>query len=689
MNIIKNVLSLFIILLFYREQLCSAIVRYNFDITTKKINLTGKQVMACTINNQIPGPTIEATVGDTLQVTFNNKMNEETSIHWHGVLLPNDQDGVPYLTTPPILPQSSFTYQFNITHHGTYWYHSHSGLQEQQGMYGALVFHPKQKETTIFDREEVVVLSDWTNEAPKQVLANLKRDGDYYALKKGTVQSWVKVLSNGLPAIKNRIRNALSRMGPMDISDVGYDSFLARGSTISYISTRPEETIKIRLINASTSSYFNVEYAAKPLTIIAADGVDIEPIKVKRLRIAIAETYDLIIKAPQNKSAELRATAEDGTGYSSIFIGNGDKLFAPNIAQPNLFLIDHNMHYFDKTPHFSMNHSKHNVHHEETTTKHSIKKPSLIQHMTDYKHLRATQDTHFSKKKNHRIITLKLTGNMDQYLWSFNNTTLLESDKIMIRKGEVIRLTLDNQTMMHHPIHLHGHFFRVLNGQGNRSPLKHTVNVPSMKKITIEFYANKEKDWFFHCHNLYHMATGMARIISYTNTTTATKKIFQSLVHDNWYSLCNMAALSNMTLGYLRAFNTRNTIEIEYDWNYKNEYEYEAIYLRNINRFLNLYVGINAERVKNNPKSKVSAIFGARYLLPLLLVADIRLDTKGHWRAEFESNMQLTNRTNFLWSYNTDKEYRFTLLYEINKNIFLIGTYDSDFKWGGGMQVTF
>jgi FtsP/CotA-like multicopper oxidase with cupredoxin domain len=173
------------------------VVTYQFDINTKPVNITGENVVALAINNQIPGPTIEATVGDTLEVTFNNKMDTETSIHWHGILLPNDQDGVPYLTTQPIAPHSSFTYRYKITHHGTYWYHSHTGLQEQRGIYGSLVFRPKDGERVKSDKDYVVVLSDWTNENPNQVLSNLKKDGDYYALKKGSVQSWDKVISNG------------------------------------------------------------------------------------------------------------------------------------------------------------------------------------------------------------------------------------------------------------------------------------------------------------------------------------------------------------------------------------------------------------------------------------------------------------------------------------------------------------
>ncbi|PCH57285.1 MAG: hypothetical protein COC15_01385 [Legionellales bacterium] len=216
----KYTLILAFIVMLVTGNVHAATVKYKFTIDTKTVNFTGAPVVALAINKQIPGPTITATVGDILEVTFDNKMDVETSIHWHGILLPNEQDGVPYLTTQPIAPHSSFTYNYKITHAGTYWYHSHTGLQEQRGIYGALVFHPKNGARIKTDRDYVVVLSDWINASPKQVLANLKQDGDYYALKKGSVQSWDKVIKNGFGAIKKRLQGAWSRMGPMDLSDV-------------------------------------------------------------------------------------------------------------------------------------------------------------------------------------------------------------------------------------------------------------------------------------------------------------------------------------------------------------------------------------------------------------------------------------------------------------------------------------
>jgi FtsP/CotA-like multicopper oxidase with cupredoxin domain len=655
----------FICLLIVTSQtfiLSSKLVKYRFDISKIKVNFTGKKATALAINNQIPAPTIEATVGDTLQVTFDNKMDEETSIHWHGILLPNDQDGVPYLTTPPIKPKSSFTYRFKIKHPGTYWYHSHTNLQEQRGLYGALIFHPKMGEKIKTHRDYVVVLSDWTNEKPNNVLANLKKDGDYYALKKKSVQSWDRVIQNGFRAIKNRLHGAWTRMGPMDISDIGYDAFLSNGKQKATLHAKPGETLRLRIINSAAATYFNVEFAGGPMTIVSADGVDVEPVKVKRFRIAIAETYDVIIKIPDYKFYELRATAEDGTGHSSTFIGSGEKIFAPDIPRPNLFLMEHDAH--DK-------------HH----------KPEIIKYMKGYDALRSVTNTSLPKNRPYRHVKINLTGNMESFTWSFNNKTLLESNKIFIRKGENVRFLMNNKTMMHHPIHLHGHFFRVLNGQNERCPLKHTVDVPSMGKTEIEFQADEEKDWFFHCHNLYHMVAGMARSVAYEKTTVTTSKTFKKLAHDNFYFLTDLAGLYNMTFGMLRISNTRNAFEVEYDYNYNKEYDVDVVYVRNFTRFFDAYIGANLER--EHDKTENTGILGIRYVLPLLIESDLRVDTSGKVRLGLKSDLQLTKRIKFEWSINTDEEYRLILSYEFNKNILATAAYDSDFKEGVGLRVRF
>jgi len=717
-------------------------VKYNFDINTKIVNFTGTDIKTIAVNNQIPAPKIEATVGDTLEVTFHNKLDEETSIHWHGVLLPNDQDGVPHLTTPPMQPGTSFTYKYKITHSGTYWYHSHTGLQEQSGIYGSLVFHPKNGERIKAKHDHVVILSEWNDEHPDDVLANLKKDGDWYALKKGTVQSWDKVIENGSQAILNRLDGSMTRMGPMDLSDIGYDKFLSNGHNESTIKAKAGDTVRLRLINAGASSYFNVEFAGAPMAIVATDGVDIDPISVKRLRIASAETYDVIVKIPKNKAYELRSTATDGTGYSSVFIGNGKKVLAPDIPRPNLFVIDHSMHgtngKMDHSKHEmsgmkmpdmempksmpamkhdmgampeKMDHSQHDMSDMKMpksmpAMKHDMgampekmepkkeEEPSLdnlpyVEYLTDYKAFKSLSDTTLPKNNTNKVVELALTGNMERYVWSFNEKTLLESERILIQKGENVKFILKNDTMMNHPIHLHGHFFRVLNGQGKMSPLKHTVNVPSMETVEIEFEANEEKDWFFHCHNLYHAKNGMARFISYAGSTQATDETFEMLGKDKWYHLADMSFLSHIAKGNLRLSNTRNAIEMEYDSNYKKAYDVDLIYARSFTRFFDAYIGGSFERKGKKHKPDNKGIIGVRYMLPLLIESDLRLNTNGKWRLGLGSQLQLTERNQFEWHWNTNKEYYLGLSYEITKNILLSVSYDSDFKWGAGLRVKF
>lgn len=682
------------------------LVEYEFDINYKTVNFSGEDVQAMSVGGSIPAPTIEATVGDTLRVTFHNKMDVESSIHWHGVLLPNDQDGVPYLTTSPIRAGKSFTYEYPIIHHGTYWYHSHTQLQEQRGVYGTLVFHPKDGEKYKADREYVAVLSDWTNENPMQVLRNLKKDGDYYSLKKDSVQSWLKVFQYGSEAIKNRLNSSWTRMGPMDLSDVGYDAFLLNGKKESAVEgLKGGETVRLRIVNASASSYQYVEFAGGPMTIVAADGVDTELKEVDRLKISVAETYDVLVQLPDDNMAyEFRASAEDGTGYSSLWLGEGHKMVARTIEKPNLFLIDHSMHdmdmgdmKMDSTE--GMDHSMHDMDMDDMkmdSVDHSNMGHTMpagntaIRMMNEYDGLRSPVKTTLPVGNPDREVLLELTGNMERYVWSFNNKTLAEEDKILIRKGENVRFKFVNRTMMHHPLHLHGHFFRVLNGQGEYSPLKHTVNVPPMQTVEIEFYANEEKDWFFHCHNLYHMKGGMARVVRYEDAPSRGElndQFYKNLKQDPWYRSVDTMTYSNFIGNETRFSNTRNAIELGFDYDYKDEYEIDVVYERSINRFFDVFVGGDFQG--DEQKNESLAVLGIRYVLPMLIYSEIRLDSKGNARLELSSDLQLTNRTKFDWLVNTDDEYRLGLEYEITKKVSLVANFDSDYDGGVGIKVKF
>jgi hypothetical protein len=279
---------------------------------------------------------------------------------------------------------------------------------------------------------------------------------------------------------------------------------------------------------------------------------------------------------------------------------------------------------------------------------------------------------------------------MVRYAWAFNNKVLSENSQIMIRQGETVQFVLENTTMMAHPLHLHGHFFRVLNGQGDFSPLKHTVNVPAMQTVTIEFLANEEKDWFFHCHNLYHMKSGMTRVVSYEGSSVLDLDYLSNMYSDrHWFYFADVGVQSHFTGGELRAENTRNAVNIDYDWNYEGEYDVDVVYERSFNRFFELYAGGQFEREDKDEEPDNTAIMGARYLLPLLIVADLRLDHKGHGRLGFNSELQLTNRSSFEWDVNTDREFRLQLDYQVNKQFSLVGSRDDQYGWGAGIEMKF
>jgi FtsP/CotA-like multicopper oxidase with cupredoxin domain len=660
----------------------AAVVEYEFDIEYQTVNKAGQPVQAMVVGGSIPAPTIEAMVGDLLRVTFHNKMDVETSVHWHGVLVPPQQDGVPYLNTLPVAAHSSFTFEFTIRTAGTYWYHSHTGLQEQRGVYGSLVFRPR-TEIIQVDREYVVVFSDWTNERPKDVLRHLKRDGDYYALKKDSVQSLDRVIANGSKAIRNRLRSAWTRMGPMDLSDVGYDAFLANGEAVHRLGpAKTGERVRLRMINAAASSYFDIEFAGGPMTIVSADGVDLRPQAVKRLRMAVAETYDVIVELPENLAFELRATAMDGTGFATAILGEGDIVRAPTHPRPNLFLMDLGMAGMKGMAEMPI-----------TEMKKMAPMPKApggpIDHMKGYGALKALESTEYSAGGQRRQHVLELTGNMDRYVWSINNRTLSEADRILIRKGEVVRFVLVNKTMMNHPMHLHGHFFRVLNGQGALSPLKHTLDVAPMSTVTIEFEANEERDWFFHCHNLYHMASGMAGVVSYEETSQADKGVIRRLAEDrHWFAFADAAAMSHKFAGRVWTANARNRFEIDWDFDWRDEYEIEPVYVRNLSRWLDVYAGGSFEENEDGSEENVGML-GVRYVLPLLITADLRLETNGEVHFGLSSELQLQTRLKFEWEWNTDKEYELGLEYELNKAVSIYASHGSEFETGVGLLLKF
>ena len=675
-------------------------VRYEFDVRRMVVNVTGEPVEAMAIGGTIPAPLIEARVGDTLEVTFHNRMDVETSVHWHGILLPPEQDGVPWLNTKPIPAGGSHTFRFDITHSGTYWYHSHTDLQEQRGIYGPIRLLPPEGEEVRTEAEHDVILvwSDWTNENPKKVLRNLKRDGHYYARKKGAVQSWAGMLSRGWPAIRNRLQGALDRMEPMDISDVGYDAHLANGEPVhQLVDARPGETVRVRMINAAASSYFNVEFAGGPMTIVSSDGVDIEPLRVQRLEHAIAETWDVLVRVPDSGAFELRATNVDGTGHASAFIGSGERLQAPEIKAPDLYLVDHSSHMGGDKDHGDHEAKSDSEAMDDCSPEHAAmghctlaaSDDGLIDHLTTYEPLRAIGDTRYDDDMPVRTVHLKLNGDMEKYVWSFNGLTLSEADRILIRKGERVRFVFENTTMMNHPLHLHGHFFRVLNGQGDRSPLKHTFDLASLSTMTIEFAANEEADWIFHCHNLYHMKAGMSRVISYQDSSRIDDGFARSLsMDDMWYHYADLGLLHNQYMGRIWSVNNRYRLSGEWEGDFDGGLEAEVMGEYFVNRFTEFMIGGEHEREADGHR-ETHGFVGVSHVLPLLLHSKVKLRTDGKLVGELGSKHQLTDRTRLDWHVDTRGHYKLMLDYEVTKSLSFVAKQGSEFGAGIGLIAKF
>lgn len=331
---IASVTSLVFLFFFAHMPACAETVEYDLTIARKEINITGRPAKGMTINGGIPGPTLRFREGDLARIRVHNKMNEETSIHWHGVLVPPDMDGVPYISFQPIRPGTTFTYEFPIRQSGTYWYHSHTGLQEQSGVYGGIVIEPR-TDAPKSDRDHVVILSDWTDEDPHEVMRTLKRGSEWYVLKKGSGQSILGAACLGM--LGDYFKRELQRMPPMDIADVAYDRFLANGTSQSTLAAGPNQTVRLRIIDGSSTTYFHVEFAGGPMTIIAADGQDIQPVKENRFLIGVAETYDVLVRIPPSGAYEFRVTAHDGSGYASVWIGSGERHPARDVPRPNLY----------------------------------------------------------------------------------------------------------------------------------------------------------------------------------------------------------------------------------------------------------------------------------------------------------------------------------------------------------------
>lgn len=661
------------------------VVEYDLEIAEQSWSPGNgvKAVRALTLNGGIPGPTLRFREGDTARIRVHNRLEgEETSIHWHGLLLPNAQDGVPHVTTPPIQPGTTHTFEFPLIHSGTYWFHSHTGLQEQSGVYGSIVIEPKGGEPVKADRDHVVVLSDWTEEQPGEVMRTLMRGSEWYQLKKGSMQSLAGAAKAG--ALKDFWDRERSRMPAMDISDVAYDAFLANGKESIVLPGKPGEKVRLRFINAAASTYFYLQSATGPLQVVAADGPAVEPLKVNRLLTGMAETYDVIVTIPKAGRWEVRATAQDGSGHASVWLGSGAEHPAPDIPRPDNYRMDsHLMAAMDDMD--DMPGMKHG---------HGGMKTEAARPLSPYGQLRARKSTALAASLPRREMELRLTGDMERYIWSFNGKTMAEDGVIKIKRGEVLKLVLINDTMMHHPIHLHGHFFRVLEGQGDKAPLKHTVDVPPMGKRTIEFEANEYGDWLFHCHLLYHMHAGMARVFSYEEQGPDHMPHLGEHAHDPLYLFLDGSLQSHMSEGTLTLMNSRNDFFGSWEAGYgdveETEYEIDLGWKRYFNPNFSTVLGW---RFTNMEGEEDRAFAGIEYRLPYLIGSSLQVDSEGDARIGLGKALQITDRLGVFAEvrYDTGSEWEWSAGadYILNKQFSLIGQYHSEYGLGGGFSFRF
>ncbi len=745
-TIYKRVLltaTLFMLIIFNLS--AQQVIRYDLYVKDTIVNFTGKEKRAIAVNRQIPMPTLTFIEGDTAEIYVHNQLKETTSLHWHGLFLPNKEDGVPNLTQMPIKPNTTHIYRFPIIQSGTHWYHSHSGLQEQIGMYGNFVMLKKQSDPTfrkgIDDLPTVpIVLSEWTDYKPENVHRMLHNASDWFAIKKNATQSYGEAIKAG--HFKTKLKNEWKRMLAMDVSDVYYDKILMNGSPntdIKAIDGKPlkaGDKVRLRISNGGASSYFWLTYAGGKITVVANDGNDVEPVEVDRLIIAVSETYDIVVTIPaENTAFEFLATTEDRTNSASYFIGNGIKQLKSPQPRLKYFegmkmmndMMKMNGDLDDMAMQMSLNQMDMNVvmypeitgnskteHSNHSDNQYNANALSDIVTL-NYAMLKSPTKTNLPEDAPVKELRLELTGNMNRYVWSLDNKVVSEADKILIKKGENVRLILYNNSMMRHPMHLHGHDFRVLNGQGDYAPLKNVIDIMPMETDTLEFNANMEGDWFFHCHILYHMMSGMGRIFTYENQAPnplipnpklAQRKLFAD--DRKFHFMAENDFATNGNDGEMMFQNTRWSIGTEWRLGYNNMHGYETEthigrYVGKMQWFMP-FVGFDwryrkmgiDEQEKNlfgqkNTKDKRAAVsLGFMYTLPMLVNFQAEVYHDGIVRLSLmREDIPISKRIRAGFMVNTDKEYMLELRYILNKNMGIRTHYDSDMGLGIGLTLNY
>ena len=580
----------------------------HFDLVVDEtaVNFTGRSSVATAINGSIPGPLLRWREGDTVTISVTNRLKVPTSIHWHGIRSPADMDGVPGLSFPGIAAGETFTYKIPIKQHGTYWYHSHSGFQEQTGHYGPLIIEPRDKDPIQYDRDYVIMLSDWTDENPETIFSNLKGQSDYYNYQQRTAGTFLSdVRKHGLGAtVSDRMMWGRMNMNPTDIQDVS-------GATYTYLINgrppasnwtalfRPRERIRLRFINGSSMSIFDVRVPGLPMTVVQTDGNDVEPVTVDEFRISVAETYDVVVQPQDASPFTIFVQAEDRSGYARATLAPRIGMSAPippMDPRPMLTMVDMGM-AMGNMPGMKMGAGEGASKKTETKMENmpgmdmgdgmsgmdmgdmagmkmeakpspprgpssmpfpqpgpettGLSAPAAMEMPTPPKPLairEGPQVDNVAEAPSERLsepgvglndngrrvltyadlraryrgadprppgreIEIHLTGNMERFIWGFNGEKFSSADPIELKLGERVRFILVNDTMMAHPIHLHGLWSELENDNGELRPYKHTINVKPGERLSYLVSADTPGRWAFHCHLMYHMESGMFRTV--------------------------------------------------------------------------------------------------------------------------------------------------------------------------------
>lgn len=715
------------------------VVRYDLYVKDTTVNFTGKTRRAIAVNGQIPMPTLTFTEGDTAEIYLHNELDESTSLHWHGLFLPYTEDGVPYVTQMPVKPHTTHVYRFPVIQHGTHWYHSHSELQEQIGMYGSMILNKRPDDPSfrkgIDDLPAVpVMLSEWTDMKPENVHRMLHNASDWFAIRKGTTQSYAEAVRAG--HFGTKFTNEWKRMLAMDVSDVYYDRFLINGQAQHELPAfKAGDRVRLRISNGGASTYFWLNYAGGKMTVVASDGNDVEPVDVDRLIIAVSETYDVIVTIPADSTAfELLATAEDRTRSASLLIGSGKTQRATLLPKLKYFegmkmmndMMKINGDMDDMGMQMSLNQMDMNtvMYPEISGAARSKKHDHHAMHDTterapivtlNYAMLQATTSTKLPDTAHVKVLRFELTGNMNRYVWSLDNKVVSETDKIALREGQVVRLILYNGSMMRHPMHLHGHDFRVINGKGEYAPMKNVIDIMPMETDTLEFYANAPGDWFFHCHILYHMMSGMGRIFTYENLGPnplikkpkyAQRKLFAD--DRAFHFMAENDFASNGNDGMFMVQNTRWSIGTEWRLGYSDMHGYETE--THVGRYIGKmqwlmpfvgfdwrYRDMNMHETEKNLFGQTSTqdqraqfSFGVEYTLPLLVKLQAEVYQDGNLRLQLmREDIPVSKRLRMSLMLNTDYEYMAGLRYIVTRNFALSTHYDSDMGLGGGVTISY